>query len=206
MCSRMRVLVACEESAKVREAFRLMGHDAWSCDLQETRVPGNHIKGDVIGILDDGWDLMIAHPVCTRLANSGVRWLHKPPKGKTKDEMWTELEDAARFYVTLRDAPIKKKAIENPIMHKYAKELIGEMKRQIVQPWWFGDPAFKGTGFELINLPELIPTNKLSPPAPGTDEHKLWSKCHRMPPSKDRAKMRSETYQGIADAMASQWG
>jgi len=201
----MKVLVACEESAKVREAFKKRGHDAWSCDLKKTRVPGQHIQGDVLNVLDEGGVLMIAHPVCKRLANSGVRWLHNPPAGKTKKEMWEGLEEAAKFYKALRDADIGMKAIENPIMHKYAKKLIGQMTRQIVQPWWFGDKAFKATGLELINLPELIPTNKLIPPKSGTEEHKQWSQCHRAPPGPNREQFRSETYQGLADAMAQQW-
>jgi len=202
----MRVLIACEESAKVREAFRKKGHDAWSCDLQPTRIPGQHIHGDVRKVLDDGWDLMVAHPVCKRLANSGVRWLHDPPKGRTKSEMWEELHKGAEFYLMLRDAKIPKKAIENPIMHRYARELITPGNRQIVQPWWFGDPFFKATGFELIGLPELVPTNKLNPPKPGTEEHKKWSMVHRTPPGPDRERIRSETFPGVADAMAEQWG
>jgi hypothetical protein len=120
--------------------------------------------------------------------------------------LWKELEEAAEFYKALRDLPIPKKAIENPIMHRYAKELILMGKRQIVQPWWFGEPAFKATGLELIGLPELKPTNKLIPPKPGTAEHKEWSKVHRASPGPDRWKERSRTFAGIAKAMAEQWG
>lgn len=202
----MRVLIACEYSGRVREAFAALGHDAMSCDLLPTEQPGNHYQGDVFDVINDGWDLMIAHPPCTRLANSGVRWLHKPPTGKTIEEMWEDLKSAAMFYLKLRDAKIPKKAIENPVMHKYAKAIISPASRQIVQPWWFGEPEFKSTGFELIGLPELKPTNKLNPPKLGTDEHKKWSKVHRMPPSAERWKNRSRTYQGVAQAMAMQWG
>ena len=157
-------------------------------------------------VLNMGWDMMIAHPVCTRLTNAGVRWLMNPPKGKTPVQMWQGLFEGAEFYKTLRDAPIKKKAIENPVMHCHAKELIKPGYRQIVQPWWFGDKAFKATGFELIGLENLKPTNKLTPPKNGTEEYKEWSWIHRMPPSEDRAMLRSKTFPGIGNAMAEQWG
>lgn len=122
---------------------------------------------------------MVAHPPCTRLANSGVRWLQSPPPGKTVEQMHEALLEGAAFYRMLRDADVPRKAIENPIMHKHAKLLIG--------------------------LPDLVPTNRLSPPAPGSEEHKQWSECHRASPGPDRWKNRSRTYQGIADAMAAQW-
>ena len=204
----MKVLVACEESQAVTIAFRKQGHEAYSCDILECSGghPEWHIQDDVLSHLDENWDMMIAHPVCTRLANSGVRWLHTPPLGKTFDEIWLELYEAVRFYRAIRDAPIDKKAIENPIMHKYARAMIGKINRQVVQPWWFGDRAFKATGLELYGLSELIPTNKLTPPGKGTTEHKEWSFIHRMPPGPERTKLRSKTFQGIADAMATQWG
>lgn len=210
----MKVLVACEFSGVVRDAFRARGHDAWSCDILPCESSNEfHICGAVQDVLDHcggfssrGFDMMIAHPPCTRLCNSGVRWLHSPPKGKTEDEMWAELDDGAGFYRMLRDAPIPRKCIENPIMHCYAMTLISPKSRQFVQPWWFGDKAFKATGLELIGLPPLVPTNKLTPPKKGTAEHKAWSACHRASPGPDRAKERSRTYHGIADAMAEQWG
>jgi hypothetical protein len=121
-------------------------------------------------------------------------------------DRWRLMREAADFYCKLRDAPIPQKCIENPIMHCHARELINPGRRQVVQPWWFGDKAFKATGFELINLPELAPTNKLTPPAKGTDEHKAWSFIHRMPPGPERTRLRSETFPGIASAMAEQWG
>ena len=196
----MRVLVACDYSGRAREAFRAIGHDAWSCDLLDSEDNSkHHVKGDCLSLLGDGWDLLIAHPPCTRLANSGVRWLHER-------DMWEELKQAAEFYLSLRNAPIKKKCIENPIMHKYARELLGNIRRQVVQPWWFGEETFKATGYELHGLPDLLPTNMLSPPTVGTDEHKTWSWIHRCPPGPDRWKIRSRTPQGIANAMASQWG
>lgn len=195
----MRVLVACEYSGRVRDAFAARGHDAWSCDILPTDAPGNHIQGDALEVVGDGWDLMIAHPPCTRLANSGVRWLHER-------NLWREMVEAADFYLALRNAPVPKKCIENPIMHKYARELLGNVPRQVVQPWWFGEETFKATGYELHGLPELVPTNKLTPPQKGTEDHKRWSWVHMCPPGPDRWKIRSTTPAGIAKAMADQWG
>jgi hypothetical protein len=204
----MKILIACEESQKICIAFRKRGHEAYSCDLEPCSggYPEYHIQDDVRNHLTDYWDAMIAHPVCTRLANSGVRWLKVPPKGKTLQQMWDEFYRGVMLYLALRNAPIKKKALENPTMHIYAKCLLGDIDRQIVQPWWFGDKAFKATGLELYGLPELIPTNKLIPPEKGTDEYKEWSFIHRMSPGPERSKLRSKTFPGIADAMATQWG
>lgn len=203
----MKVLVACEYSGRVREAFRARGHEVWSVDLLPSEDDSPfHIQGDVIPLLSQEWDMAIMHPPCTRLANSGVRWLHVPPPGKTKEEMWRALDEAAQFYLALRDAPISRKAVENPIMHKYAKERINPGKRHIVQPWWFGEPQLKATGFELFNLPPLIATNRLTPPKSKTPEHASWSAVHRASPGPNRWKDRSRTFQGIADAMAAQWG
>jgi hypothetical protein len=178
-----------------------------SCDLKpaEDGSP-HHLQGDVRRFLDNGWDQMIAHPVCTRLTNAGVRWLKVPPPGKTLEDMWNELREGLDLYRTLRDAPIERKAIENPVMHLYARCLLNIKERQTVQPWWFGDPFFKATGWELINLPKLVPTNKLIPPKPGTPEHKAWSAVHRAPPGPTRTEDRSRFYPGMADAMAQQWG
>lgn len=202
----MRVLVACEYSGTVRDAFTAKGHYAVSCDLLNSETEGMHYKGNVLDIIDEyAWDLMIAHPPCTRLANSGVRWLHEPPKGKTLDEMWIEFEEGVAFYLAIRNSKIPRKCIENPVMNPYAIQKIKPTARQIVQPWWFGDKAFKATGFELCNLPDLKPTNKLTPPVKGTKEHKEWSFIHYAAPGPDRWKIRSKTFQGIADAMAEQW-
>lgn len=201
-----RVLVACEFSGVVRDAFTDAGHYAMSCDLLESESPGNHYRGDVRDIIGAGWDLMVAHPTCTRMANSGVRWLWEPPAGRKQADMWLELYEGIDFYRTLRDAPIRLKAVENPVMHKYARWMTGAGARHIVQPWWFGDPVFKATGFELIGLPELVPTNKLTPPQPGTEEHKAWSVIHRASPGPDRAAFRSRFFPRMAAAMAQQWG
>lgn len=203
----MRVLIACEKYQIICKAFRSRDHEAYSCDIDPCLGghPEWHIKDDVLNHLNEEWDIMIAHPDCTRLANSGVRWLHIPPTGRTFEEMWKELYEAVEFYIALRDAPIEKKAIENPVMHKYARAMIGLIDRQIVQPWWFGEKAFKATGLELYELPDLIPTNKLIPPERGTEEHKKWSFIHRMSPGPMRSELRSKTFPGIAEAMAAQW-
>lgn len=206
----LRVLVGCETSGTVRRAFAALGHDAWSCDLLPADDGSNHhIRGDVRDVLNDGWDLLaVLHPPCTRLCNSGVRWLSVPPPGRTEEEMWAELDDGAALFSACWNAPIERVCVENPVMHKYAKARIANFKpaAQTVQPWMFGDPAFKGTGLYLRNLPKLRPTNRLEPPKAGTDEHKAWSAIHRHPPGPERWKVRSKTFQGIADAMASQWG
>lgn len=206
----MRVLIACETSGVVRRAFAARGHDAWSCDLLPAEDGSNrHYVGDVRDILHDGWDMLaVMHPPCTRLCNSGVRWLHRPPPGKTRDQMWQELEEGAALFSDCWNAPIPRVAVENPVMHKHAKERIRgyQPPAQTVQPWWFGDPAFKATSFYLRGLWPLVATNKLTPPKPGTDEHKAWSAVHRAAPGPGRWKIRSRTYEGIAQAMADQWG
>lgn len=206
----MRVLIACEFSGVARRAFLDRGHDAWSCDLLPSEDRSNrHIVGDARDHLADGWDLlMVAHPPCTRPCNSGVRWLTTPPPGKTAAQMWAGLEESAALFSAFWNAPIERVAVENPIMHRHAKARIAGYAppAQIVQPWWFGEPAFKATGLYLKGLPPLTPTDRLAPPAPGTDAHRLWSRVHRMPGSRDRWRNRSRTFAGIANAMADQWG
>lgn len=186
----MRVLVACEYSGRVRDAFRSRGHDAMSCDLLPTDAPGPHYQGDVRDILQEGWDLMIYHPPCTRLTNSGVRWLHER-------NLWDEMRESAEFFRCLLDAPIPRKAGENPIPHRYALDIIGRMYDQIIQPWQFGHGETKATCLWLTNLPPLRPTA----PVEGR-EQRVW----KLPPSEDRWKLRSLTYPGVAAAMADQWG
>lgn len=208
--SAMRVLIACEFSGIVRRAFAARGHDAWSADLLPPEDGSNHhYTGDVRDILHEGWDLlMVAHPPCTRLCNSGVRWLTQPPRNRSLDEMWQELDEGAALFGTLWNAPIPRVAVENPVMHRHAKRRIENYQApaQTVQPWWFGDPAFKGTSLYLRHLPPLRPTNRLTAPARGTPEHKRWSAVHRASPGPDRWKIRSRTFPGIANAMADQWG
>ena len=195
MVSQMiRVLVACEFSGIVRRAFRRRGFDAWSCDLlpSEDASP-YHLCCDVRNILKDDWDLMIAHPPCTYLANSGVRWLHERPN------RWEELEKAVRFFLVLLNAPIRFIAIENPIPHRYAIERIGKKYDQIIQPWQFGEPYSKATCFWLKNLPKLRPTRIIP-------KRCVKQQVLREPPSPNRWKNRSRTFVGIAEAMADQWG
>lgn len=208
----MRVLVACECSGIVREAFKAKGHDAWSCDLQDTEILGQHIKGDVLNILNDRWDMMIAHPVCTRLANSGVKHLYI---GCDEDNgidpvKWREMEEGAEFFNKLKDAPIEKKAIENPVMHTHSIKLTGGVATQYVQPWWFGSKKNKATGLRLFNLPKLVKTDVVGPMPKtvkkGTAEYRSWNECWYMSPSPDRAKNRSRTNPNVAKAMAEQWG
>lgn len=225
----MRVLIGCETSGKMRRAFDALGHDAWSCDLLPADDGSNrHIVGDVRDLLNDGWDLLaVMHPPCTRLCNSGVRWLTEPPtnlnetyspaeraayRALSRDDrlafMWQELDKGAALFSDCWNAPIERVAVENPVMHHHAKSRIRnyEPPAQTVQPWWFGDEAFKATSFYLRGLPNLVATNRLTPPKAGTDEHKRWSKIHRAPPGADRWKIRSETFDGIAAACALQWG
>jgi hypothetical protein len=206
----MKVLIGCETSGTVRRAFSALGHDAWSCDLLPADDGSNrHIVGDVRDLLNDGWDLLaVFHPPCTRLCNSGVRWLSAPPRGKTIAQMWADLDEGAALFSAVWNAPIPRVAVENPVMHKHAKARIEgyQPPAQTVQPWHFGDPAFKATSLYLRGLPKLTPTNRLTPPKAGTDEHKAWSAIHRASPSPLRWKTRSKTFQGIANAMADQWG
>lgn len=210
MTAPLRVLIGCESSGVVRRAFAALGHDAWSCDLLPSEDRSNrHIRGDVRDHLNDGWDLLaVMHPPCTRLCNSGVRWLASPPPGKSVAQMQRELEEGAALFSDCWNAPIARVAVENPVMHRHAKALIRNFQpaSQTVQPWWFGDPAFKATGLYLRGLPPLIPTDRLTPPAKDTPEHRAWSAVHRAPPGPNRWAIRSRTFQGVADAMAAQWG
>lgn len=205
-----RVLIGCETSGVVRRAFSAIGHDAWSCDLLPAEDGSNrHIVCDVRDLLNDGWDLLaVMHPPCTRLCLSGVRWLHQPPRGKSREQMWADLDDGASLFSACWNAPIERVCVENPRMHRYAKERIQNYAppTQVVQPWWFGDAAFKGTALYLRGLPPLVASARLEPPKPGSAEHRAWSVIHRAPPSRDRWRVRSRTFSGIANAMAAQWG
>lgn len=183
----MRVLVACEFSGIVRDAFRDRGHDAWSCDLLSSEAEGQHIIGDVLTVLGDGWDLMVAHPPCTHLAVSGARWFHAKRADGSQDA-------ALSFVRALLAAPIPRIALENPV------SIISSRVRrpdQIVQPWMFGHGETKATCLWLKGLPLLVPTDVVASRA-----GRVW----RMPPSPDRWRERSRTLAGIASAMADQWG
>lgn len=183
----MKILIACEYSATVRDAFIRAGHDATSCDLLPTERPGPHYMGDVFDIIGDGWDMMIAHPPCTHLAVSGARhFSEKRADGRQ--------QEAVDFFMTLARADIPRIAIENPVC---IMSTVWRKPDQIIQPWQFGHGETKATCLWLKGLPPLVPTNVV----PGRAD-----RIHKMPPSADRWKLRSTTYQGIADAMASQWG
>jgi len=227
--SALRVLIACECSGVVRNAFAMRGFDAWSCDLEPAEDRSNkHIVGDAREILGWGWDLLIVcHPPCTRLANSGSRWLIEPPtkldresypaavvaayEGWSRDDrlafMWAELRSGATLFSDFWTAPIPRIAVENPVMHKHAKERIREYRpfAQSVQPWQFGsdelgpDNVKKRTCLWLRGLPKLRPTGTL-------DGRSARADIHKASPGPDRRKRRSRFYPGLAAAMADQWG
>ncbi len=195
----MHILIACEYSGTVRDAFIRAGHDAMSCDLLPTDVPGPHYQGDVFDIINNGWDMMIAHPPCTYLSVSGMHWT---ARGLRNPQL---TEDALDFVMRLMAAPIPRIAVENPI------SVISSRIRkpdQIINPWQFGHDASKRTCLWLKNLPLLTPTAIVEPRI--VNGKKRWanqtdSGQNRLPPSDDRWKIRSETYTGIAQAMAEQW-
>lgn len=190
----MKVLIACEYSGVVRDAFIAKGHDAWSCDLLPTASPGPHIQGDVLNILNDGWDLMIAHPPCTHLAISGARWF----KNKEKEQ-----KEALEFVKILLEAPISKIALENPISIISSKI---RQPDQIVHPWMFGHEISKSTCLWLKNLPLLVPTNIVGKGKKHiTKSGKSIPEWYNLPETKDRWKKRSKTFEGFAKAMADQW-
>ena len=194
----MRVLVACEYSGTVRRAFRELGHDAWSCDLLPSDDESeHHFKGDVMEIISQDWDLMIAHPPCTYLCNSGVHWLGRQEGREAK------MREGALFFKALWEADIPKVCVENPIMHRYAKDIIGADYAQTVQPWQFGEDASKATCLWLRNLPKLEPTDIIKKERYA---NQTPSGQNKLGPSPDRWKIRSKTYDGIARAMAQQWG
>lgn len=193
----MKVLVACEFSGVVRDAFTALGHDAWSCDLLPSETPGKHLQGDALNHLGEGWDLLIAHPPCTCLTNAGARWLYGG-KGSVKDlKRWRAMEDSARFFLAMLNAPVPRVCVENPIMHRHAAKIVGQPYTQIIQPWQFGHGETKATCLWLKGLPPLKPTNVVSGRTP---------RVHHASPGKDRWKERSRTLPGIARAMAEQWG
>ena len=206
----MKILIACETSGTVRNAFLDRGHDAWSCDvLPSDDLTNRHIQDDVLEVLKmESWDmLMVAHPPCTRLCNSGVRWLHKAPPGKTLAEMWEQLDQGAELFSKLWNADVPRVAIENPVMHKHAKARIENFQpfAQSVQPYEFADSidaednVSKRTCLWLRNLPPLIKTGTLTRETARQD-------IYNASPGKDRWKVRSKFHKGIAQAMADQWG
>ena len=194
----MKVLVACEYSGIVRDAIAAKGHDAWSCDILPTESPGNHFQGDVLEHLAKGWDLMIAHPPCTHLAVSGARWFTEGKKP------WSLQEEALDFVRKLLDAPINKIALENPVSVISTKI---RKPNQIIQPFQYGHDVTKKTCLWLKNLPNLKPTKIVKPDIVLVNGKKM-SRMHYESfklPSKERSKVRSKFYTGIAEAMADQW-
>lgn len=210
----MKVLVGCECSGVVRRAFRALGHDAWSCDLQASDDGSEfHFQCDLCAQIGDGWDMLIAHPDCTYLANSSVGRLHhippNPGKGKIYGEArWHAMREGAEFFKTLLECAIPRVCIENPVMHGHALTIVGRSHSQTIQPFNFGDDASKRTCLWLRGIPKLKPTCYIEPRL--VNGKPRWanqtdSGQNKLTPSADRAKLRSETYPGIAAAMAEQW-
>jgi hypothetical protein len=206
----MRIIIACEQSAAVRDAFRARGHDAWSCDILPSEGdPRWHIQGDAIAaVYSQTWDLLVGHPPCTFLSNSSSKHLYVGMKleGGCYGDRWALMGAAAGFFLQLWNAPIKKIALENPIMLNHPKRIFGIPEQtQVIQPWMFGHPESKSTCLWLKGLPELKPTNDVKAEMdllPIAERHRV----HHMPPGPERQKERSRTYSGIAWAMADQWG
>jgi hypothetical protein len=197
----MKVLIAGECSGLIRDAFAAKGHDAWSCDLEPTERPGQHYQGDIFNIINN-WDIiggkpriLIGHPVCRYLCNSGVSWLYH----KDHADRWQKMLEAAWFFKQLWSLDIEKICLENPIPHKYANL---PKYTQIIQPWQFGEDASKATCLWLKGLPKLTPTNIIL-----KDRYSNQTKSgqNKLPPSEHRARDRSRTYIGIANAMSNQW-
>jgi hypothetical protein len=196
----VKVLVACEYSATVRDAFRAAGHDAWSVDLLPTDGdPAWHFQADALEVARGGvWDLVIAHPPCTRLTKAGVRWLNER-------DLWADMREAAVFFRAFLELDVPRVAVENPVMHRYATEIIGRRQDQVVQPWMFGHLESKGTGLWLRGLPKLEPTCDVREATMALTP-KERDRIHWAAPGPNRWKVRSKTYAGIATAMAGQWG
>jgi len=216
----LRVLIGCETSGIARRAFAARGHDVWSCDIEAAEDGSNrHIRCDIRdGILMEGWDLLaVMHPPCTRLCRSGRRWMSGPgkwtppkqlPKGRTWEDMRDEFEEGVDIFTTCWTAPIPRRAIENPEMNDLARDRMPANlpAPQMVQPFWFGEPAYKATGWYLDGLPELVATDRLPEPERDSAEWKAWNAVHRMPPGPERARLRSRSYPGMMNAAAAQWG
>lgn len=218
----MNVLIIGEIFGRVREAMRRRGHNAWSNDILPTEDGSPyHLHGDGLLALaaDNGryfpqlhgnfdWDLLIGHPPCTYMANSGVKHLYKGGKkiNGVEPQRWRDLDAAVKFMGALWSTRIGKVCLENPIMHRHARQRFGFDPTQIIQPWMFGHEEMKATCLWLRGLPRLQPTEVVGPPPKDPLERRKWARVHRESPGPDRWKRRSITYQGIADAMADQWG
>jgi len=219
MTKPLRILIACETSGIGRRAFAALGHDVWSCDILPAEDGSNrHIVCDVRdGILNEGWDMLaVLHPPCTRLCRSGRRWMSGPgiwtppkklPAGRTWDDMKAEFEEGVSIFTACWKAPIERVAVENPEMNDLARaRMPADLPApQMVQPFWFGHPEYKGTGWYLRKLPKLVETNLLLEPERGSDEWRRWNKVHRMPPGPERARLRSRSFPLMLEAAAMQW-
>lgn len=215
----MRILIACETSGIGRRAFAALGHDVWSCDLEPAEDGSNrHIVCDVRdGILHECWDMLaVMHPPCTRLCRSGRRWMSGPgkwtapkqlPRGRTWADLRAEFEDGVSTFTACWAAPIERVAIENPEMNDLARDRmpVDLPAPQMVQPFWFGEPQYKATGWYLRGLPMLEPTDRLPEPERGSDEWKIWNRVHRMTPGPERTRLRSRSFPGMMAAAAEQW-
>lgn len=205
----MRVLVACEYSGTVRDAFLRAGHYAMSCDLlpSESNL-GDHHQGDVFDVLDNSWDLMVAHPPCTYLTNAANGSLDRtapsPSGALVGPARWRALIDGAVFFRRLLNAPIPRIAIENPVMNGHAQKVVGERQTQTIQPWMFGELESKAICLWLRGLPPLVSTEDVRG-AMLQRPRSEWARVHYMSPGVDRSKERARFYPGIADAMAAQW-
>jgi len=216
----LRCLIGCETSGVCRRAFAARGHEVWSCDIAASEDGSNrHIRCDIRGgILDEGWDLLcVMHPPCTRLCRSGRRWMSGPgkwtppgtlPQGRSWSDMRDEFEEGVSIFTACWAAPITRVAIENPVMNDLAKDRMpADLPRpQLVQPYWFGEPAYKSTGWYLRGLSALSQTDRLPEPERGSAAWKRWNGVHRMPPGPDRARLRSRSFTGMMSAAAEQWG
>jgi hypothetical protein len=220
MTAPLRILIGCETSGIARRAFSALGHDVWSCDILPAEDGSNrHIICDIRdGILAEGWDLLaVLHPPCTRLCRSGRRWMSgqgkwtepkRLPQGRTMDDMRAEFEEGVSIFTACWTAPIDRVAIENPEMNDLAKDRMpADLPRpQLVQPFWFGHPEYKGTGWYLRGLPPLVETDRLPEPERDTGEWKAWNRVHRMTPGPERTRLRSRSFPGMMQAAAEQWG
>lgn len=220
MITPLKILIGCETSGIARRAFAELGHDVWSCDIEPAEDGSNrHYVCDIRdGILSEGWDLLaVMHPPCTRLCRSGRRWMSgagkwtppkQLPKGRTWECMREEFELGISVFTTCWNAPIERVAIENPEMNDLARDRMPASlpSPQMVQPFWFGEPAYKSTGWYTRGLPELTETQRLQEPERGSDEWKCWNRVHRMSPGPERARLRSRSFPGMMQAAADQWG
>jgi hypothetical protein len=197
---KLKILVACEESQAVCKEFRALGHEAYSCDILTCSGghPEWHLQGDVMFYLNSGWDLLIAHPPCDYLANSGVCHLHTDPS------RWAKMIEGAKFFRVMLNADIKYIAVENPIIHKYAVDVIGRRQDQVIQPYMFGHPERKATCLWLKNLPKLRPTDNVKHIMDKLPKREA-QRIHYCSPGPERKKIRSKTFPGIAKALATQY-